>query len=448
MLDIEALMEGAELGDKRRGARALQIVAGIVQGQASGTHGTQGGANAAPWAHAMGAYRFFDNDAISLRALYAPSRAALADLVPPGGRCFVAHDFSILDFTNHNEKADRVRVGDEWGRGYDLYAALVIDDHGRPLGAAVAEVRTAGGCLSSESDEAIVFVDHLAQAERGILAAAEHLPTRNLVHLMDREFDDLALLRLMDLHDEKYVIRARDLARIVQYNGLRRKLGKVVDDVQLKHDGTTERRGKRYDIHVGETHVVFDGPSWRGCKRGKKRTKPTKGPAIDVRVVITELREHDTGELLRWVLLTNLDDPVSSIVQAYLWRWRVERLFYLTKVGLRIEHWKQESGPRIARRLALTMLAATVIYQLQAITEEQPELHAVVKEVATLGGWLGRKRDPIGPIVLMRGVLILLSSLSAIAQYGAETLDRLAGQIGLGFARNIATAPQATAGSA
>ena len=46
-------------------------------------------------------------------------------------------------------------------------------------------------------------------------------------------------------------------------------------------------------------------------------------------------------------------------------------------------------------------------------------------EVATLGGWLGRKRDRMGPIVLMRGMLLLLGMLSALETYGPAELQRL-----------------------
>ena len=37
--------------------------------------------------------------------------------------------------------------------------------------------------------------------------------------------------------------------------------------------------------------------------------------------------------------------------------------------------------------------------------------------VAKRGGWRARKTDPIGPAVLMRGILVVLSTFDAIAQY-------------------------------
>jgi hypothetical protein len=151
-----------------------------------------------------------------------------------------------------------------------------------------------------------------------------------------------------------------------------------------------------------------------------------------VRVVIVELRGVDHREHHEWVLLTNLpkeDMSAEQVVDAYLMRWRIERFFYLTKVGLRLEQWRQQTGEAIARRLVLAMLAAMVIYQL-LIAKDDPS----VKAIATLGGWLGRKRDHLGPVVMMRGVLVLITALSAIATHGVDGLLRIAEQAGLGFA--------------
>src|SRR5436190_23572284 len=114
---IEDVVRNAELGDVRRNGRAMLIIANILEGHASATHGTQGAGHEDPWAHAMGAYRFFDNDDVSLPQLYGMSQAALQQLVPPGTRCYAVHDFSVLDYSKHAEKLDRIQVGNERGRG-------------------------------------------------------------------------------------------------------------------------------------------------------------------------------------------------------------------------------------------------------------------------------------------------------------------------------------------
>ena len=250
-----------------------------------------------------------------------------------------------------------------------------------------------------------------------------------VVHLLDREFDDVALQRFTSGKYGGYIIRALHLSRIVRWHDQDVVLDAVVKAVPRTSAAEVERDGKRFERFIGETTVTFVRPSLRGHKRGQK---PQKGAPIDVRVVFVELRGIGHGEHFEWVLLTSLsqeDMSAEQVVDAYLLRWRIERFFYLAKVGLRLERWRQESGEAIARRLAVTMLGAMVIYQL-LIAKDDPSIRAI----ATLGGWLGRKNDALGPVVMMRGILLLIGALAALAEHGIDGLLRLATDAGLGFA--------------
>src|SRR5579864_1666705 len=151
MLELDTLLNSAPLGDKRRNQRALSIVESLLQGHMSATHGTQGVGHSSPFAHTMASFRFFDNDKLTLPALYAPCLTGLAQQVAPGERCFIVHDFSPVDYSQHQAKEDLTQVGNERGYGYDLYTGLVLTAQGMPLGPVVQELRTTQGCLSSES---------------------------------------------------------------------------------------------------------------------------------------------------------------------------------------------------------------------------------------------------------------------------------------------------------
>jgi hypothetical protein len=374
----------------------------------------------------MAAYRLFNNEPLKLRQLYEPARRCLAELVGVGERAYVVHDFSVLDYSKHSDKRDRIQVGNETGSGYDLYAALVLDEMHRPVGPISVELQNAHGCHWSEVDDVLPFIDHLSQAERGIDSAMRHLAGRELVHVADREFDDVLLLRRLEERSQLYIIRALQLGRSVLHDGVQRKLGDVAKSLALSPNGTVERNGKRFTQHVAETTVTFVRPSRRGRKRGENAIS---GKPIDVRVVVTELRGIDTNEHYEWVLLANLKDPIDRIVSAYIARWKIERLFYLTKVGLRLESWRQQTAEAIARRLAVTMLAAMVIYQLQSMRDD-----TTLREIATRGGWLGRKNDSLGPVVLMRGMAVLLNTLDTLTLFTPSQLVELAEAAGVGFA--------------
>jgi Transposase DDE domain len=425
MFDIKKCIEATPLGDARRNKRALEIVTALIAGGEPGAADhVHAPGEAGLWAHAMGCFRFYDNPNLLLPNLYEPCRVALAELVPPGRRAYVVYDVSLVDYSHHEAKRDRIRIGNRYGQGYELFSALVLDEQGRPLGPVMQELHTAQGCLSSEASAPFPFVDHFTQVDRASRAAYFHLPHRDLVEVMDREFDDLALERWLSDCDKKYVIRAQHLGRKVLLEERPTTLRDAVQRAHRNVAGSVERDGKEYEMRLAETRVTFNGHSWRGCKRGQR---PKKGTPLPVRVVIVEL--YDRGHRAhQWVLLTNLEEPAELVAQIYTWRWRIERLFFLIKVGIHMPLWGEQSGERIARRLAVSSLAAMAIYQLQAPPPDPVKI-ALIKRIATIGGWYGRKRDPIGPIVLMRGMLRFIDGLALIEEYGVDALRTMGAEL-------------------
>jgi hypothetical protein len=306
MFDVRRFIEATPLGDRRRNERALELVTELIQGGEPGAADhVHAPGEAQVWAHTVGRFRFCSNPDILLPNLYEPCRVALAELVPRGSRAYVIYDVSLVDYSHHEAKLDRIRIGNKYGRGYELFSALVLDEQGRPLGPVMQELRTAQGCLSSEASTPFPFVDHFSQVERASRAAHFHLPDRDLVEVMDREFDDVALQRWLGEGSKKYVIRAHYLRRNVVLHGRPTRLRHAVRAARRYVIGTVKRDDKTYEMRVAKALVTFHGRSWRGNKRG---LAPKTGKLLPVRVVIVELyyrgrRAH------QWVLLTNLDEP-------------------------------------------------------------------------------------------------------------------------------------------
>ena len=422
MLNWQELIENAPLGHKARNTRAALLLQDLVQGHTANSHGVAGASTDLDQTAHQAAWRFLDNDNLTLPALYQPVHAALQQRIAVGQRAYVLHDVSVVDYSHHKRKEDLCSVGDGRGFGYELFSSLVLAADGQPVGCLGSELRTAHGLLSWQSDRVLPFVDHLEQAERAVATAKQVLPNRELVHVADREFDDLQLLRLGAT--SRFVIRAQHLGRKVLVGVRRLSLKAATADLVLQRAGTVQRRQdfttKEYELYQGETEVIFDGKSLRGVAN-KGRT-PQAGEPLTVRVVVTELRR--AGEkTLRWVLLTNLTDPITDVVMAYLFRWRVERLFFLKKIGFKLECWHQENGHRIARRLALVQLAAMVLYELQTTQPDEP-MWELVQVIARLGGHTGRKLLPISPTALMRGLLRLWATLELVDSVDVTTLRR------------------------
>ena len=432
MPNFETLLETAPLPDLRLRRRAAQLVQSMVRGQSANSLGCLGPADATQESFTRGAYRFFDNEDVTRTALHSPMQGALRELISPSETVTVAHDLSVLNYSGHNRKEDLLPVGNDRTWGYELFQSLIIRA-GVPVGAAVTELRNNHGILSSQSDETIPFIDHLEQAERAVDSVEKLLPERLLIHLFDREFDDVKLLR--HLAARQYVIRCRNLSRIIAVHGEKLSIGKHLESLKLQLSGEVTRRfaqsTQTYSLWIGETEVNLTNPSLRGVQ--KRRQKPQPGVPLRVRVVVSELRQP--GEKpLRWVLLTNLTEPVLSVVGRYLERWKIERLFYFEKIGFRLECWHQENAERIARRLLLVQMAASAVYQLSQATDDKSI--EVMEALAKLGGWSGRKQTPIGPTMLMRGALLFLGAMQLIQLHTkkdlfamARTLEPYLGQI-------------------
>ena len=156
-------------------------------------------------------------------------------------------------------------------------------------------------------------------------------------------------------------------------------------------------------------------------------------------VYVVEKNPPENEEALEWMLLTDL--PVTTFEEAkekvswYCLRWRIEVFHKILKSGLRVEQCRLQSADRLTRYLTVMSIIAWRIYWITLIARADPELpctsfvadeewrvlyskimktksypkkppciREVVRWIAQLGGFLGRKGDgEPGVITLWRG---------------------------------------------
>lgn len=94
-------MSNAPLPDKRLCERAHLLVQSLARGHSATSQGLLAPVDRTPESFTRGAYRFFDHEEVTLLALQTPIGQALSGLVPLGGRAYVAHDLSVLNFSGH-----------------------------------------------------------------------------------------------------------------------------------------------------------------------------------------------------------------------------------------------------------------------------------------------------------------------------------------------------------
>jgi hypothetical protein len=184
---------------------------------------------------------------------------------------------------------------------------------------------------------------------------------------------------------------------------------------------------------------------YRNAKRNQRYFRPPRPMDVSM-IIIRELDTPPSGDRLCWVLLTNL--PVETFQQMahvgriYELRWKIEDFFRLLKSGYQIEACRLDRADKIARLLVTLTLASMVVLHLKvaiglpASGPLPPGDHQRIKAamsqlnnpdidlnlrlfafVAKRGGWRARKTDPIGPVILMRGLLVVLSTFDAITHY-------------------------------
>ncbi len=172
---------------------------------------------------------------------------------------------------------------------------------------------------------------------------------------------------------------------------------------------------------------------YRDFKRNKQYLRPTEYVNLNL-IIVKEIGPPPGREPICWVLLTSLPaatwDEIRKVVRIYELRWLIECFFKLLKSGYKIEELRVDSGLKIAKHIVCITLAALFILNLKKAAEiscsarldqktYQKIKHAgrnlndenipvnlrIYAYIASVGGWLGRRNDPISTLTLMKGSL-------------------------------------------
>jgi hypothetical protein len=242
--------------------------------------------------------------------------------------------------------------------------------------------------------------------------------------IVDRGFDDVAVWRTIWEQEEHVVCRISHRERLVEY--------KSRDGNWREGDVETARQHLRLMASARTEMMVR-----RGRQTKEKRQRVTAEiRSCPLRLTYdTHVRREGQGEevqkdiwlveveILRstwkpWLLITDwpVEDAESAvrIFRMYRQRWAVEDSFKFTKGVLGWEEVQLLDLEGIRTLLALAWVAAGFLYEL-GVTLEWAE----VKLLARLGGWVERKDNPPGKIVLTRGLRRLMDML-----YTQAFLDR------------------------
>ena len=385
------------------------------------------------FAATQAAWRFLNNERITLAALVAPLRQVALQ------RCqsltapvvLLVHDWSKLAFDKH--KSDELPLTHKTDIGYELTTALLVSaDDGSPLAPMELHLRTASGMLSTRTPAPRVR-SHLEQVLPTMRASRTWGLDKSILHVIDREADSVDHFRRWDAAGEWFLVRADD--RRVTWQGTSVLLSQIVKTLRQQGEFTCHGRasyqGRAAQLWSAETPVVLDRPA---KKNVRDRRFEKSGRALPLRVAIVEVRNGAGKVLAHWFLLTNAPDSLTAgqLARCYYWRWRIESFFKLLKShGQQLEHWQQETGPAIARRLLIAAMACVTVWQLEA--DASPAGKELQGLLIRLSGRQMKRTKPVTTPALLAGLWVLLSSLELLEHYSVPELHDLLRQPPLRF---------------
>lgn len=384
------------------------------------------------FAATQAAWRFFRNPRVTLQALMSPLHAQAISAVATECNChvLVAHDWSALGYGQHRSKVDRIALNTKKPAGYELAAGVLLSDRtGEPLAPAYHELTDAQGVLTTRSARRLPARSHLDALTLNLNHVEQLGLGKTAVHIIDAEADSIGHLRRWDAKKWKFLTRGDEI-RWVKWKGEQMKVAAIVPQLEMRYAREVEYKGRAAQQYVSETPVTLHRAAHQHrMVNGRHLRQSRKGKPLDLRLVVSEIRDEAGAVLSRWLLWTNLGREVDAetIVLWYYWRWTIESYFKLLKrAGHHLEQWQQTCAAAIARRLLVAAMACVVVWALAR--SQAPQAAETRQLLVRLSGRLIKRGVEFTEPALLAGMWVLLAMVDTLENYSPEKLRRLAAQ--------------------
>jgi len=436
-----------DLKDNRRTRRLVQLADSVLC-HPSGSLPEQ----TADTADLKAAYRLFACQDVSFEAIAGPHWEQTRR--QPPGTYLMLDDTTELDFGIHRAIPGMARTGNGGGWGFLLHSALLVSAEGEEIiGLAGQKIRYRKPAPKKETTTRRLKRDRESELWGQVIDRVGP-PAEGVrwVHVMDRGADNFEVYCHCQEQRSDWIVRVTQKQRNVivpaertmplsQYLKSLPLAGTY--ELQLRGHGPQPARGHRkkrvaQPARTAKLEVRF-GPLRISVPSQKSPYVKRLSPApIAMWVVYAEEVDVPKGvEAIEWILLTSL--PVKSFDDAWLIlgyyekRWLIEEWHKALKTGCRVEHRQLKSKEGLERITALLSVVAVRLLQLKSAARTNPDrpagqivpLHWIrmlaaarkrlkikvamtigefYRELAKLGGFLGRKSDgEPGWITIWRG---------------------------------------------
>lgn len=432
------------LGDKRRTDRLVKVAEDI------GNHPSGSLPDKLEhWSDLKAAYRLFDCKRATFDAIARQHWKLTREKAK--GRVLVIADTTELNFGSARQIKGVGPTGTGYGKGFLLHNALMVQaDTSEILGLAgqVIHYRQKKN-KKGKSESAHKRMQRKRESEVwGTVIKQVGQPTdgTQYIHVFDRGGDNFeAYCHLLD-NSGQWLVRASKLNRLVlAENGEQQTLKSCLSGFKELGEYTLEvcenKSKKKGLLRPARTALLT-------VRSGSVKVPPPKvaSPWVKARnqspiemnvIEVIEKCPPEKTTPIQWVLYTSL--PASTYEQAwellgyYEQRWLIEEFHKALKSGSKTESSQLKSGGRLEALVGVNSVVAVRLLQLKSLARTKPDLKAdrvvpkiwlnmlklarkklkrvhdltvgqFYREVAKLGGFLGRKGDgEPGWITLWRG---------------------------------------------
>lgn len=419
-------LQGIDLGDQRLNKRAIKMLHSFSEKPTLSIPGACNG-----WAETQAAYRFLAHEDIEWPDILAPHQQQTHARIREQAVVLCIEDTTELDF--NGQQIDGLgRLSYDAQRGMYLHPTYAVTPHRVPLGVVnvqmwAREARSVVGEKAGEKPKASTQEKESVRWIKGyehVARLAETMDTTRLVYVTDREGDIMELM-----------VTARDSGNPADWL-IRSCHNRVLPSPE------EEKLWASVEAQESIAEIGFALKSRRkGNKKEARKARPVRQQIFIKRVALPDGKEGTVQascliakevdppageEAVIWRLLTNREictqEAAIELIDWYRARWEIEMLFDVFKNGCRVEALQLSTIDRVECALVLYLIVAWRIAHLMRMGRSCPDMDArllfdpeevqaayllskkplpksgprlddVIRLIAGLGGFLGRKSD-------------------------------------------------------
>lgn len=372
------------------------------------------------------AWRFFNNESVTLKDLSAPILQAGHALCAEelGEHALIVHDWSHLSYGTHQSKEDRYNTIRR-NVGYELQTSLLLSaNHGGPLAVVAMSLKDKNKLHRSYSDSTNREISHLEELAQQIDWIESQNFSKKLIHIIDREADSAGFLRA--IKNCSWLTRGHGGYKVHDGNSLR-KIQDIARTLSFDEERVVNIKGMECTQQIAETEIKILRPSSSRAKRAdKSRIQPIKGEPVQCRLIVSRIIDQDRKEIAIWYLLSNINKEIdkAKIALWYYWRWSIESYFKLMKsAGMQIESWQQTTSLSIARRILVASMGCVFVWRLAHATG--PQAAEIRRVLVRLSGRQMKWGKEFTYPALLAGLWSLLAMDNMLNNYGIEKIKSL-----------------------